>query len=244
MKRRTFLALGLTAVLSLPFAMSAFADDAQYTVGQDVEFSGQTDFGYFFTYTAGGVNAKCFSVVSGNQRWYAAVHVNKYEYCRNAFANQTVTFKGKFQRFADDGNPVILISAKLITDEQGQKSISLADCMWQANCGDVYHPNFKAFYECYDAGDMTVPEDCSYLMIDTNPLNTSKDSFFTFIYEDSAFAHIKQMNSFLALPDWLFQEMEQTRAIDGRQKEVFDNVTVTWSYHPNQGLEVMYRANQ
>lgn len=53
MKRRTFLALGLTAALSLPFAMSAFADDVQYKNGQTVEYSGHTDFGYFFTYTSG-----------------------------------------------------------------------------------------------------------------------------------------------------------------------------------------------
>lgn len=34
MKRRTFLALGLTAALSIPFAMTAFADGVQYKNGQ------------------------------------------------------------------------------------------------------------------------------------------------------------------------------------------------------------------
>ena len=63
MKRRTFLALGLTAALSIPFAMTAFADGSQYKAGQTVEFSGHTDFGYYYTYTAGSskkVNFKCF----------------------------------------------------------------------------------------------------------------------------------------------------------------------------------------
>lgn len=71
MERRTFLALGLTTALSIPFAMTAFADGIQYKAGQTVEFSGQTDFDYFYTYTAEDYSVypfpetdyKCFSVI-------------------------------------------------------------------------------------------------------------------------------------------------------------------------------------
>lgn len=109
MKRRTFLALGLTAALSLPFAMSAFADDVQYKNGQTVEFSGHTDFGYFFTYTSGNgkVNYKCFSVVNNGDRKYAAVNEDLYEYFKAVFNDKDVVFKGDFQKMADDGAPVI-----------------------------------------------------------------------------------------------------------------------------------------
>lgn len=57
-------------------------------------------------------------------------------------------------------------------------------------------------------------------------------------------ALIQSINSALGLPTWLYGEMCETRAIDGKQKEMFDNVTVSWSYHPKQGLEVMYRKNK
>ena len=37
--------------------------------------------------------------------------------------------------------------------------------------------------------------------------------------------------------------MMGTRALDGRQKEVFDYVTVIWSYHPDSGINILYRKN-
>ena len=53
---------------------------------------------------------------------------------------------------------------------------------------------------------------------------------------------IEKLNKALGLPDWLYEEMLRTRALDGRQKEDFDNIAVTWSYHPDQGMEVIYRT--
>lgn len=46
MKRRTFLALGLAAALSIPFATTAFAAETQYKKGSYIEFSGIPDFNY------------------------------------------------------------------------------------------------------------------------------------------------------------------------------------------------------
>lgn len=101
MKRRTFLALGLTAALSIPFAMTAFADGNQYKVGQTVEFSGRTDFDYFYTYTAEDYSVypfpetdyKCFSVIDeSGKRFYAAVKSVQYEHARTAFAKSNFHF--------------------------------------------------------------------------------------------------------------------------------------------------------
>lgn len=87
---------------------------------------------------------------------------------------------------------------------------------------------------------ITVADDSSYLMIDTNPYNyKGGDSSLI----EAGLNHIETLNKALGLPDWLYEEMLKTRALDGRQKESFDNVTVTWSYHPDQGMEVIYRSN-
>lgn len=247
MKRRTFLALGLVTALSIPFSMTAFAEEPQYKAGQEVTFSGQTDFNYYYTYTADNMSYKCFSVVENGKRYYAAVYDSLYDYCKNAFVNQTVTLRGKYQKTAGDGSPVISFPQKITVTEEGKEIVtSLPDCIWYANCGSPENPNFLAFYYAYDIGTITAALDNSYIIIDSNPLNVKKGSLWNYSlpdYQNVAFNEILQLNTFLELPDWLYQEMMNTRAVDGRQKEVFDNVTVTWTYHPNQGLEVMYRKN-
>ena len=88
---KKIVSLMLTVVLCLACAVTVFAD-TEYKVGRDVEFSGQTDFDYFYTYTDKDVNYKCFSVVSAEgQRFYAAVKENLYEYYRATFAGQSLT---------------------------------------------------------------------------------------------------------------------------------------------------------
>ena len=46
----------------------------------------------------------------------------------------------------------------------------------------------------------------------------------------------------LGLPDSLTEKMKSTRSMDERQNESYDNVAVSWTYHPDKGLEVMYEA--
>ena len=111
---------------------------------------------------------------------------------------------------------------------------------------------------------LSISEEGSYLSIDSNPLNIDQssisatdddmvylsytkelnDSMNDLTYQTYANECIQSINSALGLPTWLYGEMCETRAIDGKQKETFDNVTVSWSYHPKQGLEVMYRKNK
>ena len=57
---------------------------------------------------------------------------------------------------------------------------------------------------------------------------------------ESRWKNIKSINSALNLPESLNQKLNKTRAIDGRQTETYDNIEVSWSYHPNQGLEIIY----
>jgi hypothetical protein len=35
------------------------------------------------------------------------------------------------------------------------------------------------------------------------------------------------------------QRMDKTRALDGMQREVFDTFDVSWSYHPDNGLDIV-----
>lgn len=99
-------------------------------------------------------------------------------------------------------------------------------------------PDFKSVYNIYCDPDWAyVAFDGSYLTVDTNP-NDWDD------YSDyEVYSALFSIHEALGLPESLIEKMGQTRALDGRQSSTYDNITVSWTYHPDQGLEVMYEAN-
>ena len=75
------------------------------------------------------------------------------------------------------------------------------------------------------------------LVIDTKP----DDSYFR--YEDDALSAIVRVNTYLGLPSSLTEKMSSTRALDGTQTQNCGKYTVTWNYHPDNGLKVIYEVN-
>jgi hypothetical protein len=45
----------------------------------------------------------------------------------------------------------------------------------------------------------------------------------------------------LGLPDSLYNEMCYTNSLMGRQSETFDYYEVSWSYHPDNGLDAIFK---
>jgi len=41
----------------------------------------------------------------------------------------------------------------------------------------------------------------------------------------------------LDMPSAVMSHIDQTTSMDGRQTETWDNITVSWSYHPDRGLD-------
>lgn len=99
--------------------------------------------------------------------------------------------------------------------------------------------SFKRIYRKID-GDgyyVELASDNSYLKVDTNPLDLDDFS------ASEGWNMIQSINEELDLPESLEQKMGQTRSIDGRMSQEFDDVIVSWTYHPNSGLEVLYEMN-
>ena len=98
----------------------------------------------------------------------------------------------------------------------------------------------EAFIKCCDAdiNFATLSSDYSALTIDTNPKDTSYS-----YYEDEATAAIVATNSFLNLPASVTEKMSSTRALDGMQSQNCGDFTVSWTYHPDNGLRVIYEVN-
>lgn len=100
--------------------------------------------------------------------------------------------------------------------------------------------DFKALYETIDADvkyGWTAGSDGSYLSADTNVYDLDDYS------NGSIWASIKEMNKTLGLPGSLTEDMNTTTWSMGRQNKVFSSVgiEVTWTYHPDKGMEVTYK---
>lgn len=92
----------------------------------------------------------------------------------------------------------------------------------------------KEFAEIADESWCVIASDGSYMSIDTNPLDI--DDY----YGSEAVNAIEEINKTLGFSDSVYKKMMQTRSLDGRVSEENDKFKVSWTYHPDDGMEVMY----
>ena len=59
--------------------------------------------------------------------------------------------------------------------------------------------------------------------------------------EEDALEAIQYVNEKLGFNGALYDEMLETNASMGRQSEENNKYKVTWTYHPDEGLEVTYQ---
>ena len=101
--------------------------------------------------------------------------------------------------------------------------------------------DFKYIYQEYCAYPWAeVGEDGSYISIDTNPYDYKSSSYGSTQYLSDAWEATKKILKIFGFPDYVEKNMGTTTYADGKQTEVSGNVTVTWSYHPNSGAEIMF----
>lgn len=46
------------------------------------------------------------------------------------------------------------------------------------------------------------------------------------------------------VPSYIISNMETTNSLMGRQSDEFDGIAVSWSYHPNNGLDIVINKKQ
>lgn len=95
----------------------------------------------------------------------------------------------------------------------------------------AYDTLYKEFgwNSCYTLGS-----DKSYLQVDTNPYDI--DDYYNATYLQI----LKSAITALKLPDYIYQRMLKTTAMQGRQDVTVNGINVSWTYHPNKGLEAMF----
>lgn len=99
--------------------------------------------------------------------------------------------------------------------------------------------DFNDKYSKYkDESWCVIASDGSWMTIDTNPYDIDD-------YTNSdVLSKIKSINEDLGFSSSVYQEMLKTRAIDGRQSATSDGYTASWTYHPDEGIEVIYEINE
>jgi hypothetical protein len=101
--------------------------------------------------------------------------------------------------------------------------------------------NFEKLYDDYcNSTWATLGSDKSYLSLDTNPYDYDDGDY---RYSSTVLDAVKKIHKALNLPDSLYEDMMQTSWGMGKQEETFDSVgvKVTWTYHPDKGMEVTYK---
>ena len=141
-----------------------------------------------------------------------------------------------------DPSVATVVGGKIVAIGEGQTTISVSNtdgimATWSVTVKKA-KPNLKTVCDKCEVKSSyaSVAADGSYLSIDTNPKDIDD-------YIDAeAYFSISNVNAALGIPDSLMATMNRTRAIDGTQSETFDNIKVSWSYHPDNGLEVVYQV--
>lgn len=91
----------------------------------------------------------------------------------------------------------------------------------------------KMFPKADDLYFCSISSDGKAMTIDTNPFDIDDE------YDYGAWNQIEVVNAKLGF-NGVNERMKKTRALDGMQSETVGKYTVSWTYHPNDGLEAVY----
>jgi hypothetical protein len=87
----------------------------------------------------------------------------------------------------------------------------------------------KAYDTCRTPTGITVSDGGKSLIIN----GTGEESYGATIYDTvCVLTEVK-------VPSYIISNMETTNSLMGRQSDTFDGIDVSWSYHPDNGLDIV-----
>ena len=100
--------------------------------------------------------------------------------------------------------------------------------------------DFQYIYDTYcEEPWAEIGSDGSYISIDTNPYD-SKSEWGQQLYFSKAYNATETLLKLFNFPEYVSKQLGKTSALDGKQTESNEYVTVTWSYRPSEGAEIMF----
>lgn len=110
----------------------------------------------------------------------------------------------------------------------------------------VFSRAVSAMLQEYPYADNSRAPDDSYMEIDTNPYDKDYDELelwqqLTFYKkQNDSIKGIQFLNERFGFSSAVYKKMMETTALMGRQSEETGKYRVSWTYHPDRGLEVLY----
>ena len=92
-------------------------------------------------------------------------------------------------------------------------------------------PLRTAYTSCGSVGEISDGDRTLYLNMKGNDAGSGN------LDVDDLFCVLRALKT----PSYVVHEMDGTRAMDGRQSETWDQFEASWSYHPDNGLDVLIR---
>lgn len=80
----------------------------------------------------------------------------------------------------------------------------------------------------------------SYLASDASSLTINGEDK----YDTEAASDAFHVLNALGMPSYIKDEIEGTNSLMGRQRESANGYTVSWTYHPDNGLDIIFRVNE
>ena len=107
-------------------------------------------------------------------------------------------------------------------------------------------PNFRELYGKWESESwFSVADDGSWMRFDGNPNNDDSDDYWKYIDAYRAVDEVlPQVLEELGYSSSVNEKMNHTTWSQGKQTESTDTTTVTWTYHPDKGLEVFFEINK
>lgn len=78
------------------------------------------------------------------------------------------------------------------------------------------------------------------VLVSDNGSTLSVDMMGETDYSGASYIDVMCIMEGVKTPDYIVSAIESTRALDGRQHDSFDGIEVSWSYHPDTGLDLLY----
>lgn len=106
-------------------------------------------------------------------------------------------------------------------------------------------PNFVTLYSKWSNEKwFSVSDDGTWMRFDSNPNDDDDEDFYKFY--DSFLAvneHLQTVLEELGYNSAVYVKMNETTWSMGKQTASTDTTTVSWTYHPDKGLEVLFEVN-